>query len=193
MDEGTLLVAVVGASGTMLGASIALIGTARAARYAMKTAQITAENEARMQSEKLRHDARLGESAFRRGKLEELCLSVERATAYYTLSRAVLRRPDAPILSQQSERYAEDMDNILRARVIAGLYFDNLTETINNLIGLISSSVHTHREYFRVDTKQPPDALERWTGEIMKLADELFEIKAELYKKIGENTMWSEP
>jgi hypothetical protein len=168
--------------GTVAGASATLIS----ARVTRKTAQITADNAARMQSEKLRHDAGQGETAFRRGKIEELCLAVERATAYYTLSTAVLRRPDAPTLSQQSERYADDMDNILRARALAGLYFESLTGTINNLIGLISASVHTHREYFRFDTKQQSDALEVWTRQIMKLGDELTETKTELYKRIAE-------
>jgi hypothetical protein len=126
MDAGWLL-------GTVVGAAIALIGTGLTAWNARKTAQITAENAARMQSEKLKHDARIGESAVRKRKLEDLCLAVERATAYYNLSSAVLRRPDAPPLEQQWERYAEDMDNILRARVIAGLHFDSLTETIKQL------------------------------------------------------------
>ena len=34
----------------------------------------------------------LGEIAFNRGKLEELCQAVYRATAYFTLSVAVFRR-----------------------------------------------------------------------------------------------------
>ena len=74
MDAGWLL-------GTVVGAAIALIGTGLTAWNARKTAQITAENAARMQSEKLKHDARLGESAVRKGKLEDLCLAVERAKA----------------------------------------------------------------------------------------------------------------
>lgn len=93
MDVGTLLA-------TVAGGSIALIGTGWTVWNARKTAQITAENAARMQSDKLKHDAGLGERAFRRGKLEELCLSVERATANYTLSTAVLHRPTAPTLGR---------------------------------------------------------------------------------------------
>jgi len=89
-------------------------------------------------------------------------------------------------LGQQSERYAEDMDNILRARIIAGLYFDSLTETINNLIGLISAAVHTHREYLKADGEQQRDAYEVWTREIVKLGDTLAVTKTELYKKIAK-------
>ena len=130
MDEA-LLVAVVGASGTLLGASIAVIGQARAARYAIKTTHITADNAARMQSEKLRHDTFLGEIAFKRGKLEELHQAVARATAYSWMSVAVFRSVDAPTPKQQLERYDEDMANIHRALAIAELYFDSLVETIH--------------------------------------------------------------
>jgi hypothetical protein len=176
---GTLL-------GTVLGASITLIGTSLQAWNGRKTAQITAENAATMQSDKLRHDAFLGEIAFKRGKLEELYQAVARATAYSTLSVAVLRSDVAPTPNQILERYDEDMTNILRARMIAELYFNSLTETINKLTGFIDHSLFTHRQYFRNEPNQEPDYLSRWTGEIVKLGRELAELRPELNQKIAQ-------
>ena len=100
---GTLL-------GVLLGGLISLITTSVQARYGRKTAQITAENQARMQSEKLRHDASLSEIAFKRAKLEELNQAAARATAYCRLSVAIFRADaaDPPTPEQQLERYNEE-------------------------------------------------------------------------------------
>jgi hypothetical protein len=167
--------------GTLLGRGAgALIG----AWGGRKTAQITAENAAWMQSEKLRHDALAGEIAFKRAKLEELSQAVEHATAYCTLSVAVFRRKLAPTEQQQLDRYNEDMENIQRALRIADLYFDSVSETIAKVRGIIDRSLHTHREYFRNEPNQEPDHLSRWTREIVKLERELAEIRAELNQKI---------
>jgi hypothetical protein len=173
------------AFGTALGASITLIGTLVQARNTRKTAQIIAANAASMQSEKLRHDAFLGEIAFKRGKLEELCQAVDRATAYSTLSVAVFRRNLAPTLKQQLERYNDDMADIHRARTIADLYFGSLSEIIAKVAGVIGRSLHTHREYFRAEPTQEQDPLGLWTGEIVKLERELAENRAELNQKIA--------
>jgi hypothetical protein len=169
--------------GTLLGAGAgALIG----AWGGRKTAKITAENAARMQSEKLRHDDLVGEIAFKRGKLDELCQAVEQATARCSLSVAVFRRKLAPTEQQQLDRYNEDMENIRRALRIADLYFDRLSETIAKVGGVIDSSLHTHREYFRKEPNQEPDHLPRWTGKIVQLERELAEIRAELNPKIAK-------
>jgi hypothetical protein len=177
---GTLL-------GTVRGTGVSgVINTLLQARNARNIAQITAANEARIQSEKLRHDAFLGKIALERGKLEELCQAVERATAYSTLSVAVFRRNLAPTLKQQLERYTDDMAHIHRALTIANLYFDSLSETIAKVVGVIDCSLHTHREYFRTEPKQEPDRLHLWTGEIVKLECKLDEIRAELDQKIAK-------
>jgi len=167
---GTLL-------GTVLGAFITLTGTWLQAWNGRKSAQITAANQATMQSEKLRHDAFLGEIAFKRGKLEELYQAVARATAYSTLSVAVLRSDVAPTPNQMLERYDEDMTNILRARMIAELYFNSLTETIDKLTASIDHSLFTHRQYFSIDPKQDSDALRQWTDEVVKLSHELSDLR----------------
>jgi hypothetical protein len=150
-----------------------------------RTAQITAENAARMQSEKLRHDDLVGEIAFKRAKLEELCEAVEHATAYYTLSVAVFRRKLAPTEQQQLDRYNEDMENIHRALSIASLYFNTVSEIIARVGGVIDCSLHTHREYFRNEPNQEPDNLSLWTGKIVELERELANIRVELNQKIA--------
>jgi len=176
---GTLL-------GTVLGASITLIGTGLQAWNGRKTAQITAATQASMQSEKLSHDACLGEIALKRGKLEELYQAVARATAYSTLSLAVLRSDVAPTPQQILERYDEDMTNILRARMLAELYFNSLTETIDKLTALIEHSLFTHRQYFSVDPKQDSDALRLSTDEVVQVSHELSDHRHELYYKIAK-------
>lgn len=176
---GTLL-------GTVLGASITLIGTSLQAWNGRKTAQITAENAATMQSDKLRHDALAGEIAFKRGKLEELCQAVEHAVAYCRLSVAVFRRKLAPTEQQQLDRYNEDMENIHRALRIADLYFEGLSETIGRVGGLIDRSLHTHREYFRNEPNQDPNHLSMWTEQILELERQLQQLRDKLNEKISE-------
>src|SRR3954447_12375242 len=118
MDAGTISTVVgaaIGAVGAAIGASIGLIGTAVQAFNARKTAQITADNQARMQLEKLGHDTLIGEIALKRAKLEELYEAVARATAYSSLSVAVFRHSVTPTPEQQLERFNEDMESIFKA------------------------------------------------------------------------------
>jgi hypothetical protein len=174
------------ATGTLLGAvaggSIGLIGNWLQARNAREAARLTADNAARMQLEKLQHDARLGEIAFLRGKLEELHQAVARATAYYTLTVAIFRSADTPALKQQLDRYNEDMNNIHRALTIAMLYFDNLTETVNKLIGFIEDALHTHRGYLSADVHA--EFFQQRTDDMMALERDLNDIRSEFSEKI---------
>jgi hypothetical protein len=170
--------------GTVLGGAIGLIGTSVQARNARKIAQITAENQARTQSEKLRHDAVLGEIAFKRAKLEELNQAVACATAYCGLSVAIFRRADAPTLEQQLGRYNQDRANIDRARIISELYFDSITGSINKLTGIIEHYLHNNRSYFVAEPES--DSLQIWTRANVELERELCEVQNELSWKISE-------
>jgi hypothetical protein len=188
MDGGTIstvAVAAIGAVGVAIGASIGLIA-------ARKTAQITADNQARMQLEKLGHDTFVGEIAFKRAKLEELYEAVARATAYSSLSVAVFRHEVAPTPEQQLELFNENMESIYKARTIATLYFDRLTETVDHAISIIDNSLNTQREYFRIAPERR-DAFQIWTNQIAELTDELRDLRAELKAKVAKEASQLNP
>jgi len=113
-----------------------------------------------MQSEKLRHDAFLREIGPKRAKLEELYQAVSRATAYSMQSMAVLRNAAAPTPKQILERYEEDITNIILARLISNLYFDDIPRTINKLTVFTDTPQLTIHEYFscglsKIKTQKP--------------------------------------
>jgi hypothetical protein len=195
MDGGTIstvAAAAIGAVGLAIGALIGLIGTVVQALNARKAAQITADNQTRMQLEKLRHETLVGEIAFKRAKLEELYEAVARATAYSSLSVAVFRHAVTPTPEQQLERFNEDMESIFKARTIAALYFDSLTETVDHATGIIDRSLHTQHAYFRIAPDQK-GAFQSSTTEIVKLTNELRELRTELNAKIAKEASRLDP
>jgi hypothetical protein len=188
MDGGTIwtvAASAIGAVGVAIGASIGLVG-------GRKIAQITADNQARMQLEKLRHDTLVGETSFKRAKLEELYEVVARATAYSSLSVAVFRHEVAPTPEEQLERFNEDMESIYKARTIATLYFDSLTGTVDHAISIIDNSLHTQREYFRIAPERQ-DSFQMWTTEIVKITNELRDLRTELDAKIAREASRLDP
>jgi len=145
----------------LVGGLCTYLATRDVARAQERAAELRAQTDLQLQTERLKHEAVSTELTVRRAKLEDLYVFVSDVAAQCSQTRAQLDYQMGRNLKEHEARWTALDVRLHQARATAAIYFPDLSEGMARVAGSLNMFNWENREFLQTD-HDPLGSNERW-------------------------------
>lgn len=171
--------------GAVIGAVAAYITTKITVRNQVRIAEITAQKDVALQSDRLLHERVMAEVAIEREELRKMHAILSRVALETSLTMSYMQSDNNMKLHEFRERYVESCHRLHEAKAISDIYYPEMSDSICKIYGQANVFWGHQESVLRTDIKHERGVWETSLSKVIKTGGEISSYSRVLQEKIA--------
>ncbi|ARS53513.1 hypothetical protein [Kushneria konosiri] len=171
--------------GAVIGAVAAYITTKITVRNQVRIAEINAQKDVVLQSDRLLHERVMAEVALERKELRKMHVILSRVSLETSLTMSYIQSDNNMRLHEFRERYMESCHRLHEAKAISDIYYPEMSDSVCKIYGQTNVFWGDQESVLRTDIKDNRDVWECSLSKVIQTGNEISSYSRALQEKIS--------